>query len=120
MMKKTDIGAVDGGSNPRRARRSTVAFTSWFATRRARVRLDFFAAVTIGPAFPIVNWLTEPPKVEPPFETIVDPGAGPVKEFALKDVFGSVHGHSEWNEKAAVVLFFLAPTDPNRMPMPPR
>jgi peroxiredoxin len=65
-----------------------------------------------GLAVPVVTWLGEPPKVEPPFERIVGEGAGPVKDFALRDVQGRLHTAAEWAGRAAVVLFALAPDCP--------
>ena len=35
-------------------------------------------------------------------------GAGPVKEFALKDAHGSLHTRAEWTGRPAIVLFFIA------------
>ena len=63
---------------------------------------------TAGLAVPVVSWLRETPKVEPPFERIVGEGAGPVVEFALKDVDGVLHTLAEWAGRPAIVLFFIA------------
>ena len=62
----------------------------------------------IALAVPIVTRLREAPKVEPPFEKMSLEGAGPVKEFALKDALGSPHTRAEWTGRPAIVLFFIA------------
>jgi len=65
-------------------------------------------AVMIGLSVPAINWLNKPPKVEPAFEQTVGEGAGPIKEFALKDVRGTLHTRAEWTGRPATVLFLLA------------
>ncbi len=100
-------GVVRAGSISRRTRWEKVRSSRWLSTRRARIRLYVVFAATIALSVPLVNWLTEAPKIEPPFETIVELGTGLVKEFALADVSGSRHDRSEWHDKAAIVLFFL-------------
>ena len=71
--------------------------------------IELLGAVVIALAVPIVTRLREPPKVEPPFEKMSLEGAGPVKEFALRDVHGgSLHTTAEWTGRPAIVLFFIA------------
>ena len=53
------------------------------------------------------NRLRQAPKVEPPFESIVDVGAGPIRSFALRDARGAVHTMDEWTNRRAIVLLFL-------------
>jgi thiol-disulfide isomerase/thioredoxin len=71
-----------------------------------RIVLILFAAT--GAAVPLYFWLTEPPKIEPPFERLVDAASGPVKEFALSDIHGTVHNRAEWTDRKGVVLFVVA------------
>jgi peroxiredoxin len=66
------------------------------------------AAVTIGLTVQAIIWLNRPPRIEPLFEQTVGDGAGPIREFALKNVRGGVHTTHEWNGHPAIVLFFLA------------
>jgi peroxiredoxin len=60
----------------------------------------------------VIARLQELPRVEPPFERIVGPGAGPVKEFTLRDLDGRVHTAAEWAGRQAAVLVFLTPDCP--------
>jgi peroxiredoxin len=60
----------------------------------------------------VVQWVREPPRIEPPFERIVGEGAGPVKEFTLRDAFGRLYTATDWAGHPAVVLFCLAPQCP--------
>ena len=69
-------------------------------------------------AIPPMAWWTiarmqQLPRVEPPFERIVGPGAGPITELGLPDANGQVHSIAEWSGKSAVVLAFLASEGPD-------
>jgi peroxiredoxin len=72
------------------------------------LRATLIGATLVGLALPLIAWLGEPTKFEPPFERIVSEGAGPVKAFALKDVQGALHTAADWSGRPAIVLFFLA------------
>jgi thiol-disulfide isomerase/thioredoxin len=74
--------------------------------RLRRIVLILFAA--IGAGVPLYFWLAEPPKIEPPFERLADVASGPVKEFALTDIHGTVHDRAEWTDRKGVVLFLVA------------
>jgi peroxiredoxin len=94
--------------NSRRTRYRRVVLPRWFANRSARRRLALVAVAATALVVPVVIWLRETPKVEPLFEKMSLDGAGPVKEFALRDAFGSLHTTTEWIGRPAVVLFFIA------------
>jgi hypothetical protein len=55
----------------------------------------------------LIRYLQDAPKVEPDFETIVAPGAGPVTDFHLNDAHGRVHTSAAWADRAAIVLIFI-------------
>ncbi len=59
-----------------------------------------------------IAWFQQLPRVEPPFERLVGPGAGPIKELNLPDTSGRIHTTAEWAGKSAVVLAFLVPDGP--------
>jgi len=101
------------------AARASVRNGRWWRVRRANEpdgrpsRRRFPLAVLLGVltaaiALPVANWLRETPKVEPPFERIVDEGAGPVVMFSLHDINGAPHTIAEWSDHPAIVLFFIA------------
>jgi hypothetical protein len=52
--------------------------------------------------------LSAPPKVEPVFDRIVEEVPGLVKDFALRDIKGSLHTTDAWTNRPAIVLFFLS------------
>jgi hypothetical protein len=54
-----------------------------------------------------VRSLSAPPRVEPGFERITCERPGPVKEFALRDVHGTLHTNEVWKGRPAIVLLFL-------------
>ena len=60
----------------------------------------------------LIDWMARPPKIEPPFERIVDKVAGPIKSFVLKDLNGHEHNRSEWTGHTAIVLFVISPKCP--------
>ncbi len=64
--------------------------------------------VVTGLTLFVARRLAEAPKVEPPFERIVDDRAGPIREFALKDTSGNWHTMAEWADRTAIVIFFIA------------
>jgi thiol-disulfide isomerase/thioredoxin len=70
--------------------------------------LSFCAVVTIALAVELKKRFEEAPKVEPPFERLVDPGVGPVREFALRDLNGRVRTMADWANRPAIVLFLIA------------
>jgi peroxiredoxin len=76
------------------------------------VRSTVAAGSIAGLGWLVLARMQELPKVEPPFERIVGAGAGPVKEFALRDADGRVHTAAEWAGRPAAVLVFLAPDCP--------
>jgi peroxiredoxin len=91
------------GANPKEKRSPQGRFRLWWGLLAAAIgALAIFAG----------KKLRETPKVEPLFERIVEDGAGPIKEFALKDVAGKLHTAAEWNDRPAIVLFFIAPECP--------
>jgi peroxiredoxin len=102
------------GSKIRWLKRRTVAPArgkhkqNWPAHFRIWLRASWLGAVMISLAVTVTIWPTRPPAVEPPFERIVGDGSGPVTEFALRDVRGTVHTTAEWHGRPAIVLFFLA------------
>ena len=76
---------------------------------RRRLRLLVLLVVAaISLVLPVVSWLRETPKIEPPFERIVGEGAGPIVEFCAPDVQGAPHTTTEWADRHAIVLFFIA------------
>src|SRR5579883_1207040 len=79
---------------------------------RRVLRASLVASVLAALAVPVIGWLREPPRIEPPFERIVGEGAGPVKELGLKDLQGRTHTAADWAGRPAVVLFVLAPDCP--------
>src|SRR5262249_28953365 len=103
--------------------RSTPGQVRWLRARRVnrpvrtpRWRLVLRAFLIVSTlaalAVPVIGWIREPPRIEPPFERIVAEGAGPVKGFALKDLQGRMHTAADWAGRPAVVLFCLAPECP--------
>ncbi|MHB1557454.1 MAG: redoxin domain-containing protein [Isosphaeraceae bacterium] len=82
---------------------------SW--PRRA-LRITLAAAVLGGAGWGIVARMQAVPRVEPPFERLVGPGAGPVKELDLPDLAGRVHTAADWAGRPAAVLTFLGPDCP--------
>lgn len=81
--------------------------------RRSRRRQRIFRVVLAVIAVPVIfwrvtAWLQETPKIEPPFERIVGPGSGPIREFALRDAEGRSHTRADWSDKQAAVLVFLS------------
>jgi peroxiredoxin len=74
---------------------------------RLSVRVCLAGSGLLGLAIAAASWLNKPPRVEPPFERIVGPGAGPIKDFALRDVYGVMHTNRKWRRHHAVVLFFI-------------
>jgi peroxiredoxin len=64
--------------------------------------------VAIGLSLAVIDWLGRPPKIEPVFEAMVGDGAGPVREFALRNLRGHVQTAADWKARPAIVLFFLA------------
>ena len=84
--------------------------------RRSRTRaglrfwflLGMLGSVTTGAAMLAIPWLRRPPRVEPAFERLVGEGAGPIKQFALRDVRGTLHTAAEWSGRPAIVLVSLA------------
>jgi peroxiredoxin len=58
------------------------------------------------------TWLSAPPRVEPHFDTMKGPWAGPVKDFALRDARGTMHTTAEWRGRPAVVLAFITTAGP--------
>ncbi len=77
-------------------------------TRRS-IRIALAIVGTAGLGWLIVDRMQALPRVEPPFERIVGPGAGPVKEFALRDIEGRMHTAAEWANHSAAVLVVLSP-----------
>ncbi len=63
-------------------------------------------------AWLVIARMQDLPKVEPPFERIVGPGAGPIKELSLPDADRTLHTPAEWAGRPAAVLVFLAPNCP--------
>jgi AhpC/TSA family len=53
-------------------------------------------------------WAIEPPKSEPPFEGIVETTPGPVKDFALRDLKGTLHTRADWSDRPGIVLLLVA------------
>ncbi len=79
---------------------------------RMRVALVVFIAIPVAAVVCVtVNWMREPPRVEPLFEAIADPGAGPVKDFALRDASGALHTIEQWSGRRAIVLLFCKLAD---------
>ncbi len=77
--------------------------------RLLRVGLAIAAILAaIAAAQAVARRLAETPKVEPPFEQIVNDRAGPIRDFALADTAGARHTICEWAGRPAIVLFFLA------------
>src|SRR6516162_367078 len=87
--------------------RSTPGPVRWPRARRVnrpvrtprwrRVLRGFLIAATLAAlAVPVIGWIREPPRVEPPFERIVTAGAGPIKGFVLKDLQGRMHTAADW------------------------
>jgi peroxiredoxin len=85
--------------------RADKARTSW---ARRLLRSTVAAGSLAGLGWLVIARMQDLPKVEPPFERIVGPGAGPVKELALRDASGQLHTPAEWHERTAAVLVFLA------------
>ncbi len=81
---------------------------AWRARLRFWLAHSALVALLIGLSVWAIIWLNRPPKVEPVFELTVGEGAGPVREFALRDVRGTVHTTEEWNGRPGIVLLFLA------------
>jgi peroxiredoxin len=77
---------------------------------RWRLRLGLFvcAVVAVALAIELKKRLEEAPKVEPPFERLVDHAGGPVREFALRDLSGRLHTMADWANRPAIVLFMIA------------
>jgi hypothetical protein len=67
----------------------------------------FIACALVGSTVAAYFWITEPPRIEPPFERIVEEVAGPITSFDLMDTQGVVHSRSEWAGRTAVVIFLL-------------
>jgi peroxiredoxin len=107
-MNKTDAGTFAVRPNSRRARWRRVLLQNRAATRSARRRLALIVVPAIALVVPVVIWLRETPKVEPRFEQMGLEGAGPVKEFALRDARGALHTNEEWAGRPGIVLFFIA------------
>ncbi len=82
------------------------------ARLRRVLRITLATIVVVGLGWLIVARMQDVPRVEPPFERLVGPGAGPVKEFALRDLDGQLHTVAEWADRPAVVLAFLGPNCP--------
>jgi thiol-disulfide isomerase/thioredoxin len=87
-----------------RLRRDTPRAPGW----RRWFRVVCCAAGLIGLAAALKGRFDEAPKVEPPFERLVDLAAGPVHEFALTDSDGQLHTMAEWANRPAIVLFLIA------------
>ena len=68
---------------------------------RRVLRASVIALVLAAMAVPVIGWLREPPRIEPPFERLVGEGAGPVKEFALKDLQGRTHIAADWADRSS-------------------
>ncbi len=74
-----------------------------------RIALGGLAVIVAAvAAFTAAGWIREAPKVEPAFESIVDPAVGLVRSFALRDDRGALHTMHEWSGRRAVVLLFVA------------
>ena len=74
--------------------------------------LCFAVAVAAAAA---AKGLREAPKIEPPFESIIEEGAGPVREFALRDHRGALHTMASWSTHRAIVLLFCKTADRDSM-----
>ncbi len=74
---------------------------------RRLLRGLFMACTLLGSGVATYFWITEPPRIEPPFERIVRETAGPITSFTLKDPQGAFHSRSEWAGRTAVVIFLL-------------
>ena len=93
---------------------------SLFALRDRNVRrrvgvaglLCFAVAVAAAAA---AKGLRKAPKIEPPFESIIEEGAGPVREFALRDHRGALHTMASWSTHRAIVLLFCKTADRDSM-----
>jgi peroxiredoxin len=77
-------------------------------SRRVWLRWTALGAAIIGLIAAGATWWNRAPKVEPIFELTGGEGAGPVREFALRDIRDRVHTAEEWDGRPAIVLFFLA------------
>jgi peroxiredoxin len=79
--------------------------------RRLLLRVGLAVAailVATAGAAALARRLAETPKVEPPFEQIVDDQTGPIRDFSLGDTAGARHAISDWAGRPAIVLFFIA------------
>ncbi len=84
----------------------------WRAPSRLLLRAGLVGLGILGCALWAIAWYREAPKVEPPFERIVGPVAGPVTVFALRDLDGGMHTSAEWAGHRAIVLFTISPECP--------
>ena len=77
---------------------------------RWRLWLGVFlcAAISVVLAVDLKSRLEEAPKVEPRFEQLVGDAAGPVRNFALRDLNGRLHTLADWANRPAIVLFMIA------------
>ena len=75
----------------------------WLRARPIRPVLVLLAVLAIALVPWTIRRLQEAPKVEPPFETLVDDGAGPVEHFDRNDFDGRAGDRATWAGRPSIV-----------------
>jgi AhpC/TSA family len=112
MQKHNSTSAMEWAAARWRRRPSASGINDAARRRRNRLLALFIVALTGFLGERAVRSLSAPPRVEPGFERITWERPGPVKEFALRDVHGTLHTSEDWKGRPAIVLLFLPDRGP--------
>ncbi len=90
MMNRPDHGTRAGKQSLLRYRPRRLRLASGRARRPIRPLLAMVAALLVALAPGAIRWLQEAPKIEPPFETMIDDGRRPASGSELGDTHGQL------------------------------